>query len=70
MMLTDLQDYKQYLSVQDLVALGVGSRTTIWRMIKRGEITAIKTETGRVLIPRDALALYLHSHVVTPAAKA
>lgn len=57
---------KQFYTVKELVAAGYGSRTTIWREIKRGNLPAVKTETGRVLIPRDLFVIYQHNHLVTP----
>ena len=63
-----LPDYKQFYSINDLITAGFGSRTTIWREIKRGELPAIKTSSGRVLISRDDLAIYQHEHKVSPSA--
>lgn len=54
-----MPETKLFYSVEDLVNGGFGSRTTIWRRIKAGELPAIK-DGHRVLIPVSAFNEYIY----------
>lgn len=52
---------KKYLTISEVVATGLMSRTTIWRQIKAGNLDSIKIgEATR--IPVDALEEFIESH--------
>lgn len=54
-----LDDLRVY-SIKDLIAMGYGSRTSIWRMMDNDEnFPAVKLPNGRVKIPRYMLREYL-----------
>ena len=60
---TELLDDLRVYSVKDLVEMGYGSRTTVWRMMKSDpEFPAVKLPNGSVKIPRYALREYLKKH--------
>lgn len=54
---------KRWYTVSDLVAMGYGSETTVFRLIKSGEIPATKSGT-RYLIPIDEFEALLESRRV------
>jgi len=58
-----LDETKAFYTIQDLVTAGYGSRTTLWRERKSGELPSVTTTSGRVLIPRDEFLIYLHGHM-------
>ena len=58
-----MAELKRFLTVSEVVEMGVASRTTVWRRIKAGELPAIKIGQ-RILIPREGLEEYLRSRYV------
>lgn len=49
---------RRFYSIEDIVAMGYGSRTTVWRRIKQGNIKAIR-HGSCVLTPCDEFETYL-----------
>lgn len=50
---------REFLTIKELVASGYGSRSTVYRDIKAHKLPAMKTHTGRVLIPRVEYEIYM-----------
>ena len=56
-----IDDMRCY-SINDLVDMGYGSRTSIWRIMNRDhDFPAVKLPNGRIVIPRYKLREYLES---------
>ena len=51
---------KLFYTIKEVVATGLCSRQTLWRLMKSGEMGYVKVGT-RVLIPREELLGFVHS---------
>lgn len=62
---------KRFYTIDELVKMGVGSRSAIQRMIIDGTIPAIKLTSRRYIIPAEEFESILSTHrVVAQASKA
>jgi|GEM_PF-3847322 len=52
---------KLFYTIKEVVATGLCSRQTLWRLMKSGELGYVKVGT-RVLIPREELLGFVRSH--------
>lgn len=61
---------KRFYTIEELVKMGVGSRSAVQRMVVDGTILAIKLSSRRYIIPVDEFESVLSTHrVVATAAK-
>ena len=57
----ELRRGKFFYTIKEVVATGLCSRQTLWRLMKSGELGYVKIGT-RVLIPRDELLGFVRNH--------
>ena len=57
----ELRRGKLFYTIKEVVATGLCSRQTLWRLMKSGELGYVKVGT-RVLIPREELLGFVRSH--------
>ena len=57
----ELRRGKLFYTIKEVVATGLCSRQTLWRLMKAGEMGYVKVGT-RVLIPREELLGFVRSH--------
>ena len=57
----ELRRGKLFYTIKEVVATGLCSRQTLWRLMKSGELGYAKVGT-RVLIPREELLDFVRSH--------
>lgn len=59
---------RRFYTIDDLVRMGVGSRSAIQRMIVDGTIPAIKLSSRRYIVPADEFETVLSTHRVVATA--
>ena len=59
--LGQLEGGKVFFTIKEVVATGLCSRQTLWRLMKSGELGYVKVGT-RVLIPREELLGFVRNH--------
>ena len=57
----ELRRGKFFYTIKEVVATGLCSRQTLWRLMKSGELGYVKVGT-RVLIPREELLGFVRNH--------
>lgn len=57
----ELRRGKLFYTIKEVVATGLCSRQTLWRLMKSGELGYVKVGT-RVLIPREELLGFVRNH--------
>lgn len=57
--MSEAKDVRRFYTPADLVAMGYGSRATVYRDIEDGSVPSVKVGRGRVLVPRDRFEEYL-----------
>lgn len=62
-------DGRAFLTVKDLIDLGYGTRTAVYRDVHNGIVPSIQVGKQRILIPRDEFieAMEARRRIVAPA---